>query len=276
MPTKIVLSINGSNPFGNGVPALGFSGSGHSYAATESFWIAGGISQQLYTWLRNNVGPKRAAILAGNCEVTSARLYQGGGGRGLVFPLGNPGALGPLNQANDAILFETGSADVQKQRQAWIHFPPDGEITNGEFRPTQFYQLGCAQWLALLASSGSWYAQVQSSLTSVVSITTGGLVTFAAVNPFAVGNRVKFTRVYIPAEKRKIGGTFTVLTIGPLANQCTIAAWPQKEGAGGKAFIPTTTLRSLGSGEGLRIVRAGTKRVGRPTDLYRGRKSTKR
>jgi hypothetical protein len=276
MATKVVLVINGRNALSGSFPAAGYVPQAHAFGATESFYVSLGIGTPLTNLLKNNIGPKRAAILATGTEITAARLYQDGGGRGVVVPLGLPGSGGgSINQANDALLLSTTDPSANPQRKFWLHFIPDGQVFNGEFQPTGFWATKLLEWMGQMEDKGQWRSIVRGNLTNIVSVSASGLVTFSVNNPFAVGNQIEIRRVLL-SNGNRFGGRFAIASVGPLATQVTISGWPNFSGVGGTAFLKSSTLLSMGTGQGLIVERAGTRRVGRPTDLYRGRKSRRR
>lgn len=275
MPTKVILLINGQNPLSASIPALGTVGQAHSWGCSESFWYNGGISATLTNLLRTQVGPGRAGLLAQGAQVLGARLYQDGAGRGVTVPLGFPGIWPSINVAQDALLCSTTDPAVNPQRKFWLHAVPDGQIVFGEFNPIAQYVTNLTYYLAVLSNSGQWRSIIRNNLIGIVSVTSAGLVTFTGNNPFAVGQQITITRVLMP-DGRRFGGKFTVATVGPLATQITITGWPQLAGLGGQAYVASYGLRSLGNGSGIIVERAGIKKLGRPFDLYRGRKSVRR
>lgn len=275
MATKVVMLINGVTDKAAPNSSIKYAGGQHAFGASESFWSTLSIGSALYAKL-DALAIARAAILPKQCVILGFRLYNDGTGVGTIRQSGLTSSFYTLNTANDALLIRTGQVGTGSQRHFWLHYLPDGQTQNGEFTPDVVYAAVLKNYLDNLAANFSWYSQVRSNFTKIVTISAAGLVTFAGANPFAVGQFVTISRAFETATHRFRGGLYQVQTVGPLANQCTLLGWQFGACTNGAAWQRSRSIGSLGSGDGLTVERAGTKKVGRPFDLYRGRQTRRK
>lgn len=267
--TRAILKFNGATIAANPRPSIGYVGSSHAFGFSESIWRNGLTIPQTVTYLKNHLGPARASLLPVNASLTSATLYSDTGGGGVDVPLGFTGTQGTTNVVNDAILCETRNAAAPIQRRWWVHCVPDEWVTQGELRIDLIDSMIIQLYLSKMAL-GDWVGVVQNDLKDIVTITAQGLVTLSTNQPYAVGQHVRVTRT-LNSSKKKVGGDFMVSTVGPLLTQFTLALWNKGDCTGGKVYRPTYDYYSLGANEGPYVVRGGTRRIGRPFELYRGR-----
>lgn len=269
MSTKVVMVMNGTT----GVDAHDVQqlANPHGYGFTESFWANTNDIATLHGSLVGNLFPKRAALLPKGASVVAARYYSDTGGRGVLFGLALRGGSYATDLVNCALLAFTRNPVAPVQRRWWIHNVPDNQFGLGEYSPTQAYAAAMANFLGAL--NPYFYQGIsRTGDTAIVSITSGGLVTLGANSPFAVGTQVTVSRT-LTGLGRRFGGLFAVASVGPLATQFTLTGWQAGACVGGRAFVKGKTLYQIGGGPGANTGRAGTRRVGRPFDLYRGRRS---
>jgi len=267
--TKAVLKFNGNTTAANAQPSIGYVGDSHAFGFTESIWRNGMTVQQTVTYLRTHLGPARANLLPANVKLTGATLYGQNGGRGVDVPLGFAGSFGTTDQVNVGVLLETRHDTAIAQRRWWIHCIPDELVRLGEFAPTLFDSATFRNYLDKM-SLGDWLGIDQNDLSTIMTVDETGLVTLAGNSPFAVGQWLRVNRTFTEA-KQKRGGRFMVESVGPLLTQFKFASWTLGKTTGGLVYRPTYSFYNIGGGDGPYIVRAGTRRVGRPFALYRGR-----
>lgn len=273
--TKCIMLLNGSTDRGNPQPIIGYSGSQHAFGVSEGFWSTLTIGDALLQRL-NTLAVRRAAILPAEVRILGFRLYNDGNGAGRVVQSYLSGQFGNLNVAGDSLLTETRSTSTSAQRKFWIHCVPDGMVQRGEFTPTNQYAALVDTYLSYLGSNFSWYSNVKTLVGKILTISANGLVTLFGANPYAVGDQITIQRSYDPVQQRFRGGKFYVATVGPLGTQFTISGWVHGDCQGGQSFIPSRAIGSLGAGDGLSVIRAGIRKVGRPFEAYRGRVSKRR
>lgn len=267
--TKAILKFNGNTTAASPIPSLGYVGSSHAFGFSESVWRNGFTVAQMTTYLRTHLGPARAGLLPANVTLTGATIYEQTGGRGIDIPLGFRGANGTTDQVNVGVLCETSSPTASNQRRWWVHCVPDELVTLGEFSPGLFQTLPFRTYLDKMAL-GDWLGVDQNDLSTIVTVDATGLVTLTANSPFTVGQWLRVNRTFTAGKKKK-GGKYMVESAGPLLTQFKFADWDLGATTGGTVYRPTYSFYNIGGGTGPYIVRAGTRRVGRPFTLYRGR-----
>jgi hypothetical protein len=277
MSTKVVMLINGTTVRSGPMPDIGFTGTEHQFGCSESFWSDLTIGNALRVKLLD-LAVKRAILLPAECSIVAFRLYNDGTGASQTVPVGQSGIGGTLNTPYDSLLLSTRANGTATQRKFWLHCVPDGQITQGEFRPTSTYAGFLATYLgsAGLGGIGNWIAETRSLYTRIQTIASDGTINFEANNPFAVEQFITISRAYNRSQQRFYSGRFHVQAAGPGLTQCKVTGWPQIATTGGAAWIPTKTSVSFLNGAGLYAERSGSRRVGRPFLLYRGRVSKRR
>lgn len=153
---------------------------------------------------------------------------------------------------------------------------PDAQVSKGEFAPDMGYANAMATYLQAMAQT-SYLSQVPSNVMVIATVTDQGVVNFTANHPYNVGQWIVVRRTTQATTGRRVGGSFQVSAVGPGSTQLTLAGWNKGATAGGKTWIPVGTLATVGAAGAMPLVRrGGTRRVGRPSGLYRGRASARR
>lgn len=271
MPWKVVVLFDGRTTGDSPLTAVPSSAALHSFGFSESYLTSSSSFDNELNYLQNSFAPKRAGILPGSTRIIGARFYQVGGGRAIPIKLNFPGTSGVTGIANKAVLCTSNNANAAVARRWWVHNIPDAQCTGGEFTPSVSYGTRFNQYLDTLAAA-SWSGIVRASLATIVTIDAAGLVTCSAAHSFAVGQFVTISRT-LTENGSLFGGLFRVATVGPLSSQFTLVAWDQGACSGGDAFLKQAQAYVIGLSGRPFIERAGTRRVGRPFGLYRGRSS---
>jgi hypothetical protein len=274
MATKIVLRFNGNTSSAPPQASIGYVGSSHAFGFSESCWRTSGTDAQTKTWIQAILAPRRAGLLPSNVTLTDALMYTAGGGRGVPIPLGFIGPQPRSDQVNVAILASTRHLTAPAQRRWWVHCMPDNWVVDGELVVTGLQTTYIRNYLDAMNES-SWLGLVQNDLQSIITISAIGLVSLPGPSPYAVGQIVRVART-LTADKRRRGGNFFITAVGPGLNNFTLGNWTLGATTGGTIFRPTSDFYNISSGDGAFIERAGTKKVGRPFELYRGRQPVRR
>jgi len=275
MAFKVVVLFNGSTTGDNFFPGLpGQGGVTHPFGFSEGYVTSTGSFDSEVAFLRTQLGPKRAAILPPSTRIIGARFYQPGGGRAQPVALSLPGTSNTTGLANKAVLCTSNNANAAVPRQWWVHNMPDAQVVGGEFQPSNFFLGRFTAYLDAIGQA-SWMGLVRTSNINVVTINAAGLVTCAGVHAFAVGQFVTLSKTLLESGQ-KFGGLFRVSTVGPLSSQLTLLDWDQGAATGGNMYLKNLTPYVIGASGRPLVNRAGTRRVGRPFDLYRGRSSRRR
>lgn len=273
---KATMLINGITSRGTSWPGLGIAGTPHAFGVSESFLLSANTFGLNVTDRIKLIAAARANLLPTECTIIAARAVQIETGLMRMIPLGYEGSGGTLNVPNDALLLSTRCTNTVSQRIFWAHCIPDEMVLRGEFCPTAPFATSVGYYLSLLNPYGVWSAVTRTSLVRILTVGSNGLVTLSAANPFAVGQQIRISRVFETGTGRFRGGKYFVNLLGPLPNQLTLLNWQWAAGTNGRAWVESREYVSMGGGDGIYVVRAGTKRVGRPFDLFRGRKAAKK
>lgn len=271
MAFKVVVRFNGTTIKSSTIPGQAGPGRQHSYGFSESYITSTSSIDTEKEFLRAKYAPRRAALLPSQTEIIGATFYQIGGGRGIPVALSFPGTSGATDVVNDAVLCTSNNSNAAVARKWWVHNVPDSQFTGGEFDPSFTY---AARFNAYLDEIGfaSWLGIVRANNIAVVTIDANGLVTCGSAHAFAVGQFVTISRT-LDANGKKKGGLFRVSTLGPLSSQFTLLNWTFGACTGGSAFLKQNQSYVIGASGRPIIERAGTRRVGRPFNVYRGRSS---
>jgi hypothetical protein len=263
-------------------PAIGYTSRTHVGGWSESvLWLSDSVAD-LQTALRTGFAgapallPARAALLPSTAGIVGVRFYQGGAGKGQTYGYSYPG---DPSQETDipqvAVLCKGGPTSFAVTRRWTLRGVPDNQVTAGEFTPTQDYTNRVATYFSAMGNFGFRGIDPTIAPTPLLNVNAAGLFSANVVNqPFAVGNIVTISKALnAQGNFRKFVGQVTA--IGPLNNQFTMAAWPFGACTGGTARVKTTGVFYLTSQNSV-VVRALVRKIGRPFEQYRGRRSKRR
>lgn len=272
MPFKVVILFNGNTVNEEFIPGLpSQSGLTHPFGFSEGYITSTSSFDSEVSFLRNNLAVKRAAILPPSTRIIGARFYQPGGGRAVPVALSLPGTSNITGLANKAVLCTSNNSSAAVPRKWWVHNMPDAQVVGGEFRPSNFFASRFTAYLDAMGEA-SWMGLVRTSNINVVTISAAGLVTCSGAHAFAVGQFVTLSKT-LRSDGTKFGGLFRVSTVGPLSSQLTLLDWEEGDCTKGNMYLKNMTPYVIGASGRPLVNRAGTRRVGRPFDLYRGRSS---
>lgn len=215
--------------------------------------------------------PARAGILANRGSILGVRLYEGGGGRGQFLPLAYSGSAGACDVPQMALLCAGKNDNSPTVRRWTVRGIPDGQVEFGEFSPTTAFNTAMTNYFKAMSNFGFTGTTPVTSY-AIFNVSALGLVTLKVNNPFGVGDIVTLKSVMVQGVRT--GGSYVVESIGPLASNFTIKAWPVFFGEGGSVSIPEKAHYNLGGG--LSVQRVAQRKVGRPFNQYRGRRSKRR
>ena len=210
------------------------------------------------------VGSRRADFtIAGN------RLLPGPAQSKEQYYPGNSQFVTDLPQASLQI---KGSAATGPNRNSWyLRGIPDDMIVGGEFSPTRAFTTSVGNFTDFLAT-GSWGfvgRDLNQPRVRVLSLAGGILQTDGAIPGVAMGSFIRLSRVY-DTQNDPIIGTFAVTNVaGTLYTVLGLT--------GRTVLVPSGTCRNdvlvYSAYAAVNYNRAGTRRVGRPLEGYRGRRS---
>lgn len=216
----------------------------------------------------------RANILGSSASIIGARLYKGGAGKGQLLKVGFNGTNGVSDQPGTAVEI-SATSNTTGQSRRWITAGwADLDVKGGEWSPEGDTPTRVAQYFAALGNGG-WLAQTNTNQVSLFSISSGGAVTTLSPHSFTVGSIVTIKNTTLDNANQRIGGRFVVSAIGPLGTNFTITGWNNSASSGGTASIVGNAFQAF-SGCTLSVSKSTQRKIGRPFDSYRGKKSKRR
>jgi hypothetical protein len=263
-------------------PSIGYGVRTHLAGWSESLWWNANNFATLVNAMKNGYGglpgllPARAALLGYGAGIIGARFYQGGAGRGQSLAFSYPGGLGvETDQPQTAILVKAGPTGAAVTRRFTLRGIPDSNVAWGEFSADTAFSAAIANYFQAISNYSFYAIDPASPAAPIFNIDATGLVTLnAPTNPFVVNQFVTISKV-IDAVGAFHTLTTTVKTIGPQANQFTLTAWPFGPCTAGKAVTKVRSLFQI-SAATCAVSRVVTRKVGRPFEQYRGRRSKRR
>jgi len=284
MSIKVVILFQDITAVGvtGGSPFLNYSVRSHIAGWSESiYWFGDDVSALTTALTQSTNGnpgllPARAALLPNSDGTIGVRLYQGGAGRGQSLGLSYPGAAGNQTDVPQMVLLcKLGNASAAVSRRFTLRGIPDVFVTAGEWIPTINYANLVGDYIRALQNFVFRAIDPASPQAKIFSIngTTRQVVLTGNTMPFAINS---FVTIQKSLDVNQIPQSLTtrVLTITG-ANSFTIETWPFGDCTGGKAVQKSFGLWGItASLSG--VVRAVVRKVGRPFEQYRGRRSKRR
>lgn len=243
---------------------------------SESWYRNAGASQSVLDLLN---------VPGGLCSARSRLLGESGAINAQRIQAVDP--IGPAEYFSKVFKGNAGVSDIPQmslsyavtaqttgqKRKLDLRGIPDARIIGGAYSKSKDYDNFVDLYDSQLSGWG-WYAKDNTfTKYNVVSVTAGGLVSLKVATPFVINDKVAFTRTKDDVSGVTRPYQTSVLSLGPAANQFQLASWPYAAANGGKvAKFAIVFVVYDAKGFGLR---AATRKVGRPFDLYRGRVPTR-
>ena len=235
-------------------------------------FVTGGLAIGL-SWCQ-----ERAALLPLGGSIVGQRIQQ-------VSPV--PAAAQSLNNAFPSLLGLEGDSPqttllirfpsqvTNNIRRYFLRAVPDPCVTEGEFTPTPAFGLALAAWINGMNGFAFQARDLSQAKQPVLSGTAAGV--FTLVNPpvgIAVGTMVRLLKVR-DANGYLRGGRFQVTAVTSSPNVVTVAGWPFPASTGGNMRVDATIYPFVLVSQ-TTVGRIVSKKVGRPSTGYRGRRSRRR
>lgn len=201
-------------------------------------------------------------------SLTGALSVVGAGGHA-------PAAAGPGDIPQVAAQCRVQGAGVKNVKNFDLRGLADGDVVGGNI-VFAFLQGGFAAWMNSLVNSGFGFRAIDFSqpLVKIQSISNVGLITLVGNVGYADGQAITLNRVR-DTNGKSVTGTFLIQN-SPAANQIQVLGWKgQTVGQSGSLRRRAYIYPQLG-GNTWELVGATTRKVGRPSALYRGRASRRR
>jgi hypothetical protein len=263
-------------------PNIGYVARQHIAGWSEYFYFYTDSVIDLLSALRTGFGglpaylPARAALLPPSGQIVGVRLYQGGAGKGQSYGFSYPGQAG-LEQdfPQSALLCKTGPPGVAVSRRFTLRCIPDDVVQGGEFTPSPGYANAVANYFQALYNFTFRAFDPTAATAGIFNISAAGVITTTiAVQPFLVNQIVTITRTLDGNQLfHKFQGVVT--SVGPAQNQFTVSGWTFGACTGGTVSLKSKLHYSMNPSVSA-VSRIVVRKVGRPFEQYRGRRSKRR
>jgi len=217
----------------------------------------------------------RAVLLPSGSGIVGYRVQQvnppGPAQSGALFMPGVAGQLADIPQM--CLLCKSPGLGVGNIRRWYLRAVPDVQVVEGEYQPGGSFGAGVP--LLFQSLNGLSFAARDLSQTSfpIVSIDATGVITTQAPVTFAVNDMVRVLRT-LDSGRNLRGGKFQVTSVGP-GNVCQIKNWTYGATTGGKVRKDALVYPNVDA-PNTAFSRIITRRIGRPSVGYRGRRSKRR
>lgn len=272
MPQKISLIFSVTTNPTNLTAASARSG-----GWTESHWSQNTGPPLTYT---QALAALRAPMLPTEASIVGYRVQNYNIQGNKLLPLGSASAnfLFPGSLVNDLNLPQdglqcSGTANASTNTTRFVlRAIPDSQIAFGEFQPTTAFRTLLQNYLLQLVSqSWGFVGRVKTGLSArVMSITTAGVITLNGPVGGAAGiDFLRLNRVY-DVNGDPIKGTFAITNIAGNVYTCAGPIGRVVNVPSGSARIDAISFYPYGSAA---IGKAVSKKIGRPSNQYHGRRS---
>ena len=259
--------------------------SAHSGGWSESLWTGGNsyvpvADQDDLCFKRAALLPKQASIVGirqGLYTISGNRLLpQGTSARKVLFP---GRTIFNVNLPQDSLELSGTSGPSINSNRFRLGCLPDEVVDRGEYSPTPAFTGSLNSYRGLLAAGASAWSFVGRVLSNpsarVMSITPGlnneaNVVLSADITPTAGTSFIRMHRVYDDSND-PVKGAFLVKTVVN-ATTYTISGYTGQTVTmpSGTARIDAVAVFGFGT---VTVSRAVVKKIGRPSQSYRGRQS---
>ncbi len=250
---------------------------------SESWYWEGASIQDLYIAAFGGAAGAGGGIWAGLCSTRASLLPLGAAIVGQriqqVDPVGQSQSLsrlfpgGPLaaDVPQMGLLCTIPGKTVKNIRRTIIRAIPDARVVEGEYFPSNAFNANLEMYFNVLANWLFRGVDLAQPNLPVLTIDATGVIQMGALSAgFAVNDLVKVLRSR-DATGEPIGGVFMVESI-PSATSIKVRNWTAGVCTGGAVRKHAFVYPQIDS-DNCAIGRIVTKRVGRPFQQYRGRRS---
>lgn len=261
-------------------PAPGATGGPHAGGITESFWAESNAGPVQQAFVRLMVA--RANLLPNVANIVGAKVAKYDQAPNYLTPQGSisqpvfmRGGSGlPTDVPQLSLQLKLLSTAKNNTSKAVLRMLPDDCAAGGEYRPTLNYPARVTAFIDQL-TSGTWGFIGRNKTfgaVRVMSLAGGVLQTSAIIPGVAQNDFVRLLRVR-DVNGKPVVGIYQVTNIAGFAY--TLKPSPAHD-----VVIPSGTVRKDGIDfipiDAAAVDRVVIKKVGRPSQLYRGRRSNKK
>jgi hypothetical protein len=265
--TMVFRYISGTSPVSPGNRAGGW---------TESVYQSTYTAQRLTAF--RELAQARAQLLPEMVGVIGIRVQQVDPSRSAAtFPANYPGGgnigIGARDIPQMAVKLTLNGSGVTNVCKMALAAIPDPQVTNGEFVPLQRFGVDFIAYLTMLNNWLFRATDLAQAPRTLLSIGTDGTYTTNADLVLAVDSLVKVKRA-VDGNGNLVGGVFKVKTV--TTNRIGILdGWTFGSCTGG-TITPYVLIYPQISNAQLATPKIGVRKIGRPSDPYRGRRSRRR
>lgn len=283
--TKIVTLFASATDIDNSasVPALGYTPRIHTGGWSETMYSGDLTASQIIQALTqpningfNAFLPWRAAILPKKDSIIGVRLYKGTLGKGQSYAFSYAGGFNQDEQPQVALLMKSGAIGLANSRRWTLRGIPDDQVQGGEFYPGPAFQAALAQFMNAYGNFGFIGLDLNQPRASLAGIDAGGnVVVKNPPQPFLVNTMVTISRtvdVITGLFRRYVGKVDTVTADG---SGFHVVGWTGNACNGGTAQVNVPIYCPFNIST-MNVVRITLRKVGRPFEVYRGRRSKRR
>lgn len=254
------------------------TGPGRPAGMSESWYVRGDMTTAMEA-LKNLCLP-RAALLPNSCSIVGQRLQDVSNSvRSVTDNQIFPGMARALTQdvpqmAVQAVVY---TADRAQSKNFSMRMMPDDAILAGDYSPgANFPQaLFTTFGRALVTNQMRWRARnFTNPKISIISVAADGTFVLGADLDYAQGNYLTLLRARNTAGRAVTGNYYVAVKTD--ARNGKFANWGGSIIAG-KGFVRKLAFDyPIVGPNSLKIIRSMVRKIGRPSDLYRGRATSKR
>lgn len=219
---------------------------------------------------------RRAALLPSSGIVKGQR-YQ------LVSPVGQaaidtaqfPGNAGLCDYPSLSLYGRVAGTGVVNTRPMYLRGVPDAQITRGEYTPSPVYKGYVTAFCNELQEWNFRCTDKSGATVPIINIADDGTVTTSEpLTGAAQFKRVKVLKTNLAVSGNAFGGLYY---IGTFTNTQSfkLTGWNKGEASGGSVRLYDFVYPSIPA-NAVTISRIVSKKVGRPAELFRGRRSKRR
>ena len=221
------------------------------------------------------LGSYRAALLGATAVLQNIRIQQTDGvtvgpSRLLqAFLQGAPSLV--VDQPQNSIRIRLSTGGSNSQRTLILRGIPDDMVKGGTYTPTAPFAAAVNDFYQNL-NVGAWCwrgVNVAATATPVLSVSAAGVITGTIPLTFVVGQRIQVLRTVNACGQRKGLIGYVIAAAGGTA---TIGNWTFGDCTGGKVRAYGITFPAIAAPPSTRPITATVRKVGRPFDLYVGRR----
>jgi len=221
----------------------------------------------------------RAVCLCRGASIIAIRVQQiDPAGPAASFPVNYPAPIaGGLANDRDipqmALKFRFNGSAVSNVTKYAFPCIPDPQVTGGEYNPTPGYRVLFRNFLSGLSNWQFRGTDLTQTYRDVATITALGVVTVTSDLALAVNDLVNFRRV-VTADGDEVGGVYAVDAATTL-RQFTLRRWNNGACTGGRVRKHIVIYPNFSNAQDA-VPKIGVRKIGRPSDPYRGRRSKRR